>query len=223
MIWRQQLFSIIILLLTTVIVVAQDSTTWRIEGGITISHFQQQVKSEIGGLKGDELVNNFEFGFIATGTYEINEFFAAGIFTRFDTGERNMAIFDGFDEEGRAEVKNKVGGSYSEFWFGPMIRGMWKQFSLDVGYAPVGIRKDDARTDLPSSSGSTSDSFETHPTIAWLIALGGNIPVGSTLDIFIKVEYRVRYYNKRGGENLEGDVKLGTQSIAPVIGVTWHL
>ena len=100
---------------------------------------------------------------------------------------------------------------------------MWKQFSLDVGYAPIGIRSDDARTDLPSTSGNTSDSFETHPTIAWLIALGGTIPIGSTLDIFIKVEYRVRYYNKRSGENLEGDINLGTQSIAPIIGVAWQL
>ena len=223
MIWKHQMLSLIILLLTPIIIIAQNSTSWRIEGGITISHFQQQVKSSIGGPKGDELINNFEFGLIATAAYEFNEYFSAGIFTRFDTGERNMASFDGFDAEGRTKVKDKIGGSYTEFWIGPMISGMWKQFSLDVGYAPIGIRSDDARTDLPSTSGNTSDSFETHPTIAWLIALGGTIPIGSTLDIFIKVEYRVRYYNKRSGENLEGDINLGTQSIAPIIGVAWQL
>jgi len=223
MIWKQQVISLIILLLTQIIVVAQDSLPWHIEAGITISHFQQQVKSEIGGPKGDELVNNFEFGLITTGTYDINEYFAVGLFTRFDTGERNMAIFDGFDEHGRAMVINKVGGSYTEIWIGPMISGMWKQFSLDVGYAPIGVRSDDARTDLSSTFGSTSDSFETHPTIAWMLVLGGNIPVGESIDVFIKVEYRVRYYDKRGGENLAGNVNLGTQSIAPIIGVTWKL
>ena len=134
-----------------------------------------------------------------------------------------MANFDGFDAEGKTTVKNKVGGSYNEFWLGLMIRGTWTQFTLDVGYAPVGFRSDNARTDVPSTSGNISDSFETHPTIAWLIALGGNIPVGETLDIFIKVEYRVRYYEKRGGENLEGDVTLGSQSIAPIIGVALKL
>jgi hypothetical protein len=220
---KHNLLLLLIISITPVYLVAQDSTPWRVTGGLTISHFQQQVKSDIGGPKGDELVNNFEFGFIVSGAYAFNKYFAAGVFTRFDTGERNMANFDGFDEEGKAKVKNKVGGSYNEFWIGPMIRGMCKQFTLDIGYAPVGFRSDDARTDLPSSSGSTSDSFETHPTIAWLIALGGNIPVGETIDIFIKVEYRVRYYNKRGGENLEGDVNLGSQSIAPIIGVSWNL
>jgi len=223
MIWKQQVISLIILLLTQIIVIAQESAPWRIEGGFTISHFQQQAKSEIGGPKGDELVNNFEFGLIVTGTYEFNEYFAVGLFTRFDTGERNMAMFDGFDEQGRTMVKNKVGGSYNEFWIGLMIRGIWKQFSLDVGYAPIGVRSDDARTDLPSTSGSTSDSFETHPTIAWMIALGGNVPVGETIDVFIKFEYRVRYYDKRGGENLAGNVNLGSQSIAPLLGVVWKL
>jgi hypothetical protein len=221
--WKLKLLLVSIILLSPIIAFAQDSTPWRVEGGITISHFQQQVKSEIGGPKGKKLVNNFEFGFIATGGYAFNKYFATGVFTRFDTGERNMANFDGFDEEGRTQVKNKVGGSYNEFWLGLMIRGMWNQFTLDVGYAPLGIRSDDARTDLPSSSGTTTDSFETHPTIAWLIALGGNIPVGQAIDIFIKVEYRVRYYNKRGGENLEGDVNLGSQSIAPIIGVAFKL
>ena len=223
MICKHNLLLLLIISLTPTYLVAQDSTPWSVEGGITISHFQQQVKSEIGGSKGDELVNNFEFGLIATGTYSFNKYFAAGLFTRFDTGERNMANFDGFDAEGKTTVKNKVGGSYNEFWLGMMVRGMWKQFTLDVGYAPVGFRKDDARTDLPSTLGNISDSFETHPSIAWLIALGGNISVGETIDIFIKVEYRVRYYNKRGGEKLEGDVNLGSQSIAPIIGVAFKL
>lgn len=216
------IFSFYLLLIPS-IAYSQDSTQWRLEGGITFSHFQQQVKSEIGGPKGDELVKNTQLGFIVTGTYEFNKYFAAGLFTEFDTGERNMALFDGFDEDGRAMVKNNVGGSYNEFWFGLLIRGIWNQFTLDVGYAPIGMRSDDARTDLPSISGSTSDSFETHPTIAWLIAIGGYIPVGKSIDIFLKVEYRVRYYNKRGEENLIGDANLGSQSIAPIIGLAWNL
>ena len=126
--------------ITQIIVVAQDSPPWRIEGGITISHFQQQVKSEIGGPKGDELVNNFEFGLITTGTYDINEYFAVGLFTRFDTGERNMAIFDGFDEHGRAMVKNKVGGSYTEIWIGPLIAEASQRISTST-YVFAEIRR----------------------------------------------------------------------------------
>src|SRR5210317_2204318 len=101
----------IIAALLPIITAAQSPTPWSLEGGFTISHFQQQVKAEVGDPSGEELVFNAEFGLVLNGMYNINKYFAAGVFSQFDFGERNMAIFDGFDDEGKTKVTNKVGGS----------------------------------------------------------------------------------------------------------------
>jgi hypothetical protein len=37
----------------------------------------------------------------------------------------------------------------------------------------------------------------------------------------IKIEYRLRYYNERNGEPLINNVEHGTQSISPIVGVTF--
>jgi hypothetical protein len=37
------------------------------------------------------------------------------------------------------------------------------------------------------------------------------------------VEYRAHYYDGRGGEDLQGDVLVGSQAIRPHLGVRWTL
>src|SRR5690606_10531987 len=41
---------------------ADDFARWRLDGGLTFSHFEQQIKTEIGGARGDRLVTDSEFG-----------------------------------------------------------------------------------------------------------------------------------------------------------------
>lgn len=194
---------------------------WRVEGGVTFRHFQQQVKAEVGQPRGDRLVNEFELGALLSGTYRVHEYLSVGAFVRVDRGERLQARFSGFDATGRTQVKDALGGLYTEFWIGPLLQGRWRQMSLEVGFAPIGRRNDMARTDLPSSTGDTDGSFTLHPRIAWLFSLGANVPLADHFDLILKAEYRPRYYSKRGGNAIAGGIEHGTQSVAPLIGLAW--
>lgn len=63
--------------------------------------------------------------------------------------------------------------------------------------------------------------FRTHPTIAWMIGLGGTVPVTEALSVALRVEYRVRYYDRRGGHPLAEDAVHGTQNLTPFLGVAY--
>jgi hypothetical protein len=195
----------------------------RLEGNVIFSMFQQQVKSEIGAERGERLVMESEIGAAVSGTYGVLDFLSVGLFVRTWLGTRENAQFAGFDSEGRTIVQNQLGGSYSEIWIGPLIHLHWKQFFLDGGYAVYGRRMDDGRTDLSSTTGDTSSSFSTDPSFAWVISAGGNLPVTDDLSVVLKVDFCIRYYDRRGGELLDDNIVHGTQSLAPSIGVAWTL
>jgi hypothetical protein len=194
---------------------------FRVEASLTFSHFQQQVKTELGGARGERLVNEFQIGIGGVGTYRFHDNIAAGLFLRLDRGQRNAGQFAGFDAEGRTVLQNAIGGTYLEFWFGPVIQLSWRMTILEIGYAIVGVRSDKGRNDLPATSGSIDGSFSVNPSVAWLLALGGNVPLDDALDLVLKVEYRIRYYNRRGGESLAGSIQHGTQSLVPLVGIVW--
>jgi hypothetical protein len=195
----------------------------RVEGGLTVSMFQQQVKTEIGGARGERLVLESQFGLAASGTYRVLDFVSAGLFVRGDFGSREHARFDGFNAQGRAKVTNAIGGSYSEFWIGPLVQFFWRQLFVDFGYAVVGIRSDDGRTDLPSTTGDVTSALKTSASVAWLFGFGGNIELCANLDVVLKLDYRIRYYNQRGSNPLVGNAVHGTQSLAPFVGIALRL
>jgi hypothetical protein len=198
---------------------SQSQSFFSFDGGFIISHFQQQIKQKVGDPRGERLVHENEFGFLFSGRYHFNDNLSAGLFFRTDFGKREAALFDGFDSDGKTKVKNRIGGNYFEFWFGPEIMLHWKQLFAEIGYGLVGIRNDDGRSDIPSNSGDISGSFTTSPSISWMFSLGGQIPVFKKFDIMIKVEYRLRYYNERNGEPLLNNIEHGTMNISPIIGV----
>ena len=119
-------------------------------------------------------------------------------------------------------IENSLGGNYSEFWLGPLVAFSWKQLIGELGYAVIGTRSDDGRSDIASASGDTTSSFSLKPGIAWIAAIGGNIALTDNLGVLIKLEYRARYYEKRNGESLQNAIQHGTQDIAPFIGVSYR-
>jgi hypothetical protein len=209
----------IFLLISSFSFLNAQHTQFRSEAAIVFSHFQQQVKMQVGDPRGERLINEFELGIWLSGSYAITEYFSAGLFLRVDRGERAMAKFAGFNSEGKAITTNELGGTYTELWFGPLLQLNWKMLSADIGYALTGFRDDKGRGDIPSSSGDTESSFSLHPSIAWLMSLGGRFNVYNNLDVLFKIEYRARYYNERGGNPLIDNIEHGTQSISPIIGV----
>ena len=191
----------------------------RADAGLTFSRFEQQVKSEIGGARGERLVESSELGLLATGAYSLHELFELGLFAQGDLGFRSSARLVGFDANGAAQVGSRTGGSYQELWLGPLARGRYGPAFLELGWGALGLRWDDARDDLPSTTGDTAGALERSPAIAWLIAAGGAVPLTARLELVLRLEYRIRYYTSRGGQPLAGDIAHGTQNITPFMGV----
>lgn len=202
------------------IIPAQAQESWDIDVGFTFSHFQQQVKAEIGDERGERLVNELQVGVMALGSFRIWEFVSAGIFLQYDQGNRHAARFSGFDAAtGKTVTADKIGGNYNEFWAGPVVRVQWKKLFGEFGYGLFGSRNDEARSDLKSSTGDSTGTLALLPSIAFYASLGGAIAIVDRLDLVVRMEYRLRYYNKREGNPFQAGIEHGTQNITPFIGV----
>jgi hypothetical protein len=195
--------------------------TWRLDGGLTFSRFEQQVKSEIGGATGERLVSETNFGLALHATYRVWGPFALGLYAQYDIGSRTAGRFSGLDANNKAVVVGEVGGSYHEFWLGPLLRVQWKSVFAEVAWAPLGLRFDDARDDLPSKDGNTDTALLTSFAVSWYVAIGGSFEVMEHLDVVMRMEYRVRYYNRRSDGALANEMVHGTQNITPFLGVAW--
>ncbi len=203
-------------------VVAQEEAPWRIDGGVTFSHFQQQVKAEVGDPRGERLVNETQVGLMAMGAYNVWQHVSVGVFLQFDRGNRHAARFDGFDPAtGKTVTKDKIGGDYDEFWLGPMLRVEAKGIFGEFGYGLVGVRNDDGRTDLVSTSGDSTGTLSLSPSVAWYAGFGAAVRIIKELDLIIRIEYRLRYYNEREGHPFASNIEQGSQNITPFIGVRW--
>ena len=200
---------------------ASAEEAWRIDGGLSLSRFEQQVKSEVGGVAGERLVMESQVGFAAMGSYRVWGPLSLGLFVQYDLGERAAGKFEGFDADGKTVIGSESGGSFQEFWVGPLLRVQWRTLFFELAYGAFGIRTDDARDDLPDVDGSTSSALRTSPTIAWLMALGGGVPVTDSLQVVLRLEFRIRYYDRRGSGALKDNIVHGTQNFTPFIGVAW--
>ncbi len=211
------------LLLATSSLSAQAESTNRVllDLGLTLSRFEQQVKQEVGGARGERLVEDSLYGLSGFATYKIWGPIEAGLFTQFDVGSRSAGNFTMFDAQSKAQITDATGGDFNEFWAGPLLRTRWRFLFLELGYGLIGLRNDDARQDLKNSQGATTGALTTSPTIAWMLNLGGSTSIADKLDLVFRLEYRVRYYVKRDGEAFENNLVHGTQNFTPFVGVSW--
>lgn len=216
-------FLLLLLLLCPGVLRSQDSLRWQVQAGITFSHFQQQVKAKVGDPRGERLSYDLQVGLMGMATYQVWEHVHAGLFLQFDRGNRLSARFDGFDPvTGRTVTREEYGGTYSEFWLGPFVRGQWQYFFGELGWGIVGIRDDALRSDLPSATGDTTGTFDLLPSVALFAGLGIAVPINDRLDLAVRFEYRLRYYKGREGQPFKDDFDHGTQNITPFIGVSWR-
>ncbi len=201
----------------------EPTETFRFDLGLTFTRFEQQVKSQIGGARGERLVEETRFGVNALASYTVWGPLSVGGFAWLDVGHRSAGRFGGFDHRtGGAVVAGSVGGDFAEVWIGPMVRARWRMVFVELGYGAFGLRSDDARDDLPDADGDIDSALRTSPTVAWRLALGGHVPLVAPIELALRMEYRVRYYDRRAA-SLRDDVAHGTQEYTPFVGISWPL
>ena len=199
----------------------ESTKKWDIAIGATFSHFEQQVKKEVGGAKGTLIVDETNFSTLVSSGYRFFDFLSVGMYMRYDVGKRFNGIFKTFDSQDKAVVDPRLGGNYNEFWAGPYVKLHWNKLFVSGGYGLIGIRNDDARTDIPSSTNSTSGAFTTHPVVAMVFHFGGEVDLTQQLALFFALEYRIRYYTERDGNALKEDILHGTQNYSPLVGAKY--
>lgn len=209
-------------------VMAQDASpdragdeTVRVELGLTFHRFEQQVKQEVGGAAGDRVVEETSFGAQLQASYRVLPFARLGLFAQFDAGTRRAAQLASFDADGAPITQGELGGAFRELWLGPLVRLQWSTLFAEVGWGAFGIRLDDARRDLPNSAGEEG-TFRTSPSIAWLFGLGSYVPLRGQWSLALRLQYRIRYYTRRGGRPLANDIVHGTQNFTPFVGIAWR-
>ncbi|MEM9191021.1 MAG: hypothetical protein AAGF12_17680 [Myxococcota bacterium] len=188
-------------------------------GGI-LNLYTAAVEVGTDGESNQRLVNDVSFGLHAAATWRFWGPFSVGLYAQFETGSREYGRFDEVGPDGVAMVEREGGGSFTEFWFGPLLRAQWEALFLEFGWGPLGIRSDNGRDDLPAD-GRTDGSFRTTPSIAWLIGIGAAVELFSDLELVMRLNYRIRYYEVRGGEDLDQGLAHGTQDFIPFVGLAW--
>ncbi|MEZ4398830.1 MAG: hypothetical protein R3B06_02335 [Kofleriaceae bacterium] len=194
----------------------------RIDGSLGFTNIQQQAKVEVGAARGERLVEHTAVTVSGTGAYQLHRHLAAVAFVDVDAGTRRAGELAGFDAQGRATIDPAVGGSFAEVWAGVGLRAQYKAAFLDVGYAAFARRWDGGRDDLPNTAGATDGAFAPILSVRWAAALGAAVRITDQLDLAVRLQWRIRYYDERGGAPLAGGVVHGTQEFRPLIGLAWH-
>lgn len=176
----------------------------RLELGAMITYDERQIE----GTNQDAKVSR-DFGLSTSFTvlYNAWKWFHVGLFVDFDKT---------FDD---------VSGTTADAWeldVGLLVRLEpldWLFFN--IGYMPLMLRSDSSRTDLPNTKGATDGTFLGSHTVAFLVGAGVQLELSRHVDLFFKLDYRIRYFVKRGGEDLAGGKEYGGQSFYPYLGAAY--
>lgn len=185
--------------------------------------FEQQVKGDIGDDAGEKITEISNYTLSVGWSFELLENLELGLLFRSDHGKRSSALYAGEDENGKTVTTNSIGGNYSELWLGPQIRYNFENLFFRLAHGSFARRYDKARSDLPNNSNQQSGAFSTTPKVSWMFALGLQTMLAKDFLLNLALEYRIRYYDERGGEPLLGNVKHGTQDLTPLLGVRYSL
>jgi len=191
--------------------------SWLFDSGFIFSRFEQQVKTEVGGQSFAPISESMSAGAQLNVGYKIFPFLSAGAYLQYESGVRSARQLSSIPG-GIPSFLDVYGGDFSETWIGPFIRSHYKSLYFEVSYGLFGRRRDDGRDDVPDINGSVQDALRTSSRVAWVFGLGSAVPLNDHFSLVLRLQYRIRYYNQRGSENLLDNVVLGTQDIFPFIG-----
>lgn len=179
---------------------------------------------QIEGPARDDLVTRSSgIALLFAGAYQPLEWLDVGLAVQLDAGTVRRARFSRPNADGRASEEAVVEGGYWELWTSLMVRGHLGPLFLELGWAPLILREDDARTDLVNTEGEDDGLFVGSRSVAWTLGAGGRIGLADGLDLTLRLQFRIRYLVERGGEPLADDEETGQMVVWPYIGVRYSL
>lgn len=191
------------------------ATDFELMPSIGFNLTQQQIKEEVGGERNPKLFNYSAINLNLDVLYNLNEYLAVGLYSRFDYGNRQGSTVI---NQNNLQVREDKNYDYTEYWLGPKVRGSYKNLFAAVGYGIL-VGRDDGYLEV------NNEAEESTPlngsSLAWVVDLGGKFNIAENLNIIIMVEYRVRYYDTINDAALQGGNEIGTQDIVPLIGISY--
>lgn len=173
-----------------------------------------------GPNRDDTVTNDWSFTSSMNLTYAVTEWLEPGLHYQLDGGEVRRALFSRPDPQtGETVETDAVEGAFWEQWFTLFARARFDPVFVELGWAPLILRRDTSRTDLPNVNGETSGTFVGSRTVAWLAAFGGAVPITPDVDLTLRLQFRIRYLVSRGGEDLADEEEFGNMFFTPTVGL----
>jgi len=192
---------------------------WTVELALFPVFTQQQIE---GPARDDRVVNEAMLGVVANATYAALDWLDAGLYLHFDVGSSERTTWSRPDSSGVARVDQRIDGAFFELWAAIFARARWGPGFFELGWAPLIVRHDSSRVDLPNASGATDGDFLGSRSVAFLAAGGARVPLAERLLLTLRLELRIRYLVDRGGEPLADDEEFGQMAAWPFIGLAYR-
>jgi hypothetical protein len=196
-----------------------EAHKWHIELAVFPVLTQQQIE---GPNRDDLLTNDGGISTALSLSFAPIKYIEPTLWMQFDAGSVRRAVFSRPDDNGETTETDVVEGSYWSLWIAFMLRGRLGPAFAEVGWAPLILRDDSTRTDLPNTKGETDGLFEGSRAVAWIFGGGASIPVFDNFDITLRLQFRIRYLVARGGEPLADEEETGQMTVWPFIGGHFH-
>jgi hypothetical protein len=197
--------------------VPRSPDPWYLNATLFPTLDMQQVE---GPERDDLLVSDWGVTSSLSLTYSVLPWLEPGFHYQSDGGHTRHARFSRPDAAtGATSETDLVEGTYWEQWFTLFARGRFDPLFVELGWAPLILREDTSRSDLPNTKGETEGLFVGSRTVAWMVTFGGAVPLTSDVDLTLELQYRIRYLVSRGGEPLADEEELGNMMLTPAVGI----
>jgi hypothetical protein len=197
----------------------KTAPSWRLECALFPRVLEQQVE---GPNRDDKLTQDMGLATQLSATYAAFPHLEVGLLFHFNVDKVRRATFERPGSDGTALESSVVEGSAWEMWTVLLVRGRVGPLFAELGWAPLILRHDDVRVDLPNVDGETDGLFVGSRTVAWLVGLGGDVAVTDALAVTLRLQFRIRYLIERGGKPLADEEESGQMAVWPFAGLSYR-
>lgn len=182
-----------------------------LEVGVFPVFTERQIE---GPERDDRVVSDPMLATFVSSTYRVLDWLAAGLAVHVDVGNTSRTRFD---DAGTVEIE----GTYWETWVVLLARAWYGVGFFELGWAPLVLRDDTARTDLPNESGDVDGVFLGSRSVAFLAGVGARVPFDDHWSLSVRLQLRIRYLIERGGRPLANEQEFGQMTAWPFVGLAY--